>query len=283
MEVEKDNETQKEKSNKLTSQWQKKQKIKKLSDFKLTKDDKYLIKSNEDELREIVLKEINTNISKYSEEIESINSQLKKEAKSKKDNDDSDNNKENIENNKMKKHKKYLILKIKKLKKCLKDEGAIKARVKLLKLKKHKLITKKKKIDQSLGNLKNSLKRCLKCKRRGHLAENCPMDTNEETKDENEGKKENTKICYNCGSTEHNLYNCDKPVDYANLPYAECFKCKGKGHISANCPQNENGIYIRGGSCFICKGKDHLAKNCPQKQMKEEAFKQNNKKNTKNK
>ena len=64
MEVEKDNETQKEKSNKLTSQWKKKQKIKKLSDFKLTKDDKYLIKSNEDELREIVLKEINTNISK---------------------------------------------------------------------------------------------------------------------------------------------------------------------------------------------------------------------------
>ena len=229
----------------------------------------------------MIIKELNTSISKFSDEIEEINTSLKQEKKDKED--------EALLAKK--KHKKYLIQKIKKLKKCLNDDSGINARVKLLKQKRHKLISKKKKIDESLGNLKNSLKRCLKCKKRGHLAENCPFDTNnnnssnEDNKDESKPitqKKDNAKICYNCGSTEHGLYNCDKPIDYMNLPYAECFKCGGKGHISANCPQNENGIYIRGGSCFICHGKDHLAKNCPQKQMKEEAFKsKHNKKENK--
>ena len=281
MEVDKEKDNANTKSGKGFSSWHKKQKIKKLSDFKLTKDDKYLIKATDDELKQMIIKELNTSISKFSDEIEEINTSLKQEKKDKED--------EALLAKK--KHKKYLIQKIKKLKKCLNDDSGINARVKLLKQKRHKLISKKKKIDESLGNLKNSLKRCLKCKKRGHLAENCPFDTNnnnssnEDNKDESKPitqKKDNAKICYNCGSTEHGLYNCDKPIDYMNLPYAECFKCGGKGHISANCPQNENGIYIRGGSCFICHGKDHLAKNCTKKQMKEEAFKsKHNKKENK--
>ena len=120
----------------------------------------------------------------------------------------------------------------------------------------------KDKVEENLGKLKNSLKRCLKCKKRGHLAENCPFSKEEEQMEDLKDKK----ICYNCGSTEHNLYQCNLPVDYSNLKFALCFKCKQRGHISANCPMNENGIYFRGGSCFICGKKDHLAKNCPEKQ-----------------
>jgi len=61
------------------------------------------------------------------------------------------------------------------LKKCLKDEGGINARIKLLKQKARKLRTTKKKIEENLGNLKNSFKRCLNCKKRGHVVEDCPF------------------------------------------------------------------------------------------------------------
>ena len=175
-----------------------------------------------------------------------------------------------------KKQKKRFIAKIQKLKKCLKDEGGINARIKLLKQKARKLRSTKRKIEEKLGNLKNSFKRCLNCKKRGHLVEDCPFKFNKNNnEDDDEQNINNNKdiICYNCGSYEHTLYKCDKPIDYNNLPYALCFKCNKRGHISANCPENENGIYIHGGACFVCGAKDHLAKNCPEKQAKEEAYK----------
>lgn len=250
-------EDEKTNDSKNFTRWQKKRKIKKLSEFKLSKEEKFLIKANDNEIKELVIQDINKGIEKNTEEIEKINKNLLTDK----------------DNSKLKKHKKYLIQKLKKLKKCLNDEGGIAARIKLYKQKKHKLSSKKNKIEKTLGDLKSSLKRCLKCKKRGHLAENCPL--NDDEKGEEDQDMQSEKICYNCGSKDHSLYNCDKPIDYSNLPFALCFKCKKRGHISANCPENENGIYIRGGSCYICKGKDHLAKNCPQKQSKEEAFKSN--------
>ncbi len=181
----------------------------------------------------------------------------------------------------IKNHKKRYIAKLQKLKKCLKDEGGINARIKLLKQKARKLRTTKKKIEENLGNLKNSLKRCLNCKTHGHVVEDYPFK-NDENNEDSKGNNNDKAICYNCGSHDHGLYKCDKPVDYNNLPYALCFKCKKRGHISANCPENENGIYIHGGSCFVCGAKDHLAKNCPQKQAKEEAYKSQRPKKEKN-
>ena len=234
---------------KVYSRWQTKQKIKKLTQFSLSDNDKFLIKANDKELKNLVIKELNTKISDLEKQLTKL-----KESKNSED---------------KKKHKKRIIAKISKLKKCLKDEGGINARIKLLKMKSRKLRSTKNKIDEKLGNLKNSLKKCLHCKKRGHLAEDCPL----KNETQNEENIKNDAICYNCGSKDHNLYHCDKPVDYSNLPFAFCFKCQKKGHISSNCPENENGIYIHGGCCFICKAKDHLAKNCPQKQNKEEAFK----------
>jgi len=269
----KDDNINNNKKNKNYSNWETKQKIKKLNKFSLTKEDKFLLNANDNEIKELVIKEIKKNLKRISNEIDTINEHLK--------------NKNNINNNnllKEKKHKKYLNIKQNKLRKVLEDEGAIKSRMKLLKLKKRKLNTKKIKIEKNLGNLKDSLKRCLKCKKRGHLAKNCPLNDNNNNTDNNDDNSKNSNnnnICYNCGSKKHGLYECDKPIDYSNLPFAECYICKKKGHISANCPNNKNGIYIRGGSCYICNSKEHLAKNCPQKHIKEDAYKINKNNNNK--
>ena len=244
---------------KVYSRWHTRQKINKLNQFHLSKEEKYLIKANDKELKDLVIKELKTNIENLTKKVNDIKS-----------NNKSEKTEEEISIDK--KHKKRYLAKIQKLKKCLNDEGGINARIKLLKQKARKLRTTKKKIEENLGNLKNSLKRCLNCKKRGHVVEDCPFKNNEN--EDNDNKINNDEaICYNCGSHEHGLYKCDKPIDYNNLPYALCFKCKKRGHISANCPENENGIYIHGGSCFVCGAKDHLAKNCPQKQAKEEAYK----------
>lgn len=244
---------------KTYSRWQTKLKLKKLNDFKLTKDDKFLIKATDSEIRELVINNLKM-------QIEKIEGEKVKAAKGKV-------GKRPDEKEKLQKRKKHLQLKLNKLKKCLNDEGGIKARIRLIKKKQHKLRSTKTKIDKSLGQLKNTLKRCFKCKKRGHVAEECTYGNEEnEANEGNDKDTSNSRICYNCGSSNHNLYSCDKPVDYSNLPFAECFKCKAKGHITANCPENENGIFIRGGSCFICKAKDHLAKNCPQKQFREDTF-----------
>ena len=248
-------EVEEKENQKIYSRWHSRQKINKLNQFHLSKEEKYLIKANDKELKDLVIKELKANIENLEKKIKSINNKNKKE--------------EDISTDK--KHKKRYIAKIQKLKKCLNDEGGINARVKLLKQKARKLRTTKKKIEENLGNLKNSLKRCLNCKKRGHVVEDCPFK-NDENNEGNKGDSNDEAICYNCGSHEHGLYKCDKPIDYNNLPYALCFKCKKRGHISANCPENENGIYIHGGACFVCGAKDHLAKNCPQKQAKEEAY-----------
>ena len=267
MEDEKDNENQNQ-NTRVYSRWHTRQKINKLNQFHLSKEDKYLIRANDKELRELVIKELKTNIEKIEKKLKDIS-----------DKKNSEKNKEDIDSDK--KHKKRYIAKLQKLKKCLKDEGGINARIKLLKQKARKLRTTKKKIEENLGNLKNSLKRCLNCKKRGHVVEDCPFK-NDENNEDSKGNNNDEAICYNCGSHDHGLYKCDKPVDYNNLPYALCFKCKKRGHISANCPENEKGIYIHGGQCFVCGAKDHLAKNCPQKEAKEEAYKSQRPKKEKN-
>ena len=257
------NENDKQDNKIIYSRWEARKKINKLNQFHLSKDEKYLVRANDEELKNLVIKELNTKIEEYGKKIESINSSISKK------------NKEE-DTSLQKKQKKRFIAKIQKLKKCLKDEGGINARIKLLKQKARKLRSTKRKIEEKLGNLKNSFKRCLNCKKRGHLVEDCPFKLNQNNnEDDDEQNINNNKdiICYNCGSYEHTLYKCDKPIDYNNLPYALCFKCNKRGHISANCPENENGIYIHGGACFVCGAKDHLAKNCPEKQAKEEAYK----------
>ena len=72
----------------------------------------------------------------------------------------------------------------------------------------------------------------------------------------------NTKICYNCGRTDHTVKNCRKKRKNA-LPFAVCYVCKESGHIARDCSQNEKGMYAKGGGCYICDSVRHKASDCP--------------------
>ncbi|KAK7391374.1 hypothetical protein VNO78_19790 [Psophocarpus tetragonolobus] len=97
---------------------------------------------------------------------------------------------------------------------------------------------------------------CLRCRRRGHRAMNCP---------EVQDHAIDAKFCYNCGETGHSLTHCPLPLQEGGTKFAECFVCNQRGHLSKNCPQNTRGIYPKGGCCKICGGVTHLAKDCSDK------------------
>ena len=63
MEDEKDNENENQ-NTRVYSRWHTRQKINKLNQFHLSKEEKYLIRANDKELRELVIKELKTNIEK---------------------------------------------------------------------------------------------------------------------------------------------------------------------------------------------------------------------------
>ena len=133
MEKEENGENNQE-NQRIYSRWQARQKINKLNQFHLSKEEKYLIRANDTELRDLVIKELTKNIEEIGKKIDSINNSKK------------DKKEEEISLDKKK--KKRLITKIQKLKKCLKDEGGINARIKLLKQKARKLRSTKKRLKK---------------------------------------------------------------------------------------------------------------------------------------
>ena len=124
------------------------------------------------------------------------------------------------------------------------------------KIDREKRIQKKIKNAQEQKKLLNKV--CLICKKKGHMAQNCP-DSNFVAES---GIDLNTTICYNCGRTDHTLKNCRKRRK-ESLPFAVCYVCKKTGHISRDCPDNKKGLYAKGGSCFICQSVRHKASECP--------------------
>ena len=99
---------------------------------------------------------------------------------------------------------------------------------------------------------------CYHCRKQGHLASECPSQS------------QSDKCCYLCGSTAHSLQQCRKydkhtfNAESAELKFAKCFICQMSGHLSSQCPQNPNGCYPNGGQCRYCQSKRHLAQQCPQ-------------------
>jgi len=131
--------------------------------------------------------------------------------------------------------------------------------------------------DKAANSEKRRLKRikelqadttCLACRKKGHLAKECPEAATALEGDNKAGSatvKHTLGICYRCGSRRHNLSRCKKPVDPNNpVPFASCFICSGKGHLASGCTKNNGkGIYPNGGSCKLCQQTNHLAKDCP--------------------
>ena len=133
---------------KIYSRWKTKYKIKKLSKFNISNDDKLLIEAKDNDLKKMVIDELNKNLKKLEKDIVETNNTIKKS--------------KNDEQLSLKKHKKYIVNKIRKIKKCLNDDEGINARVKLLKMKRRKLLRTQNKIAKSLENLKYTLSRDFK-------------------------------------------------------------------------------------------------------------------------
>ncbi|CBZ55765.1 Poly-zinc finger protein 1, related [Neospora caninum Liverpool] len=127
------------------------------------------------------------------------------------------------------------------------------------------------------GSQKKKLNKiCLRCRKKGHLLENCPLAQSSATGSsaaENDTTQSDAKsgpvmsgICFNCGATDHTLKNCKKKrkPDGA-LPFALCFICGNRGHLSSGCPKSTTG------SCHTCGSIYHLQIECPefQRQQKE--------------
>lgn len=256
-----------------------KRKFKQLKSFTLSEEDKKLLLATDEELKAVVLNSLETKIEE----------EIKKQEELKKLRDAAATEEEK---NKYKKMIKNLHNKITKNRKALNDQKEIKYRLSLLKQKKRKTKRLESTVKEHLESLKKINTRCFKCRRKGHTVAECTFtgdqdnenieapennNNNNEENDKNKEKKTkklenkanipNKNICYNCGSNEHTVHGCPKPVDYKNLPFSQCFVCKEMGHLSSKCPKSDKGIYIKGGACYNCGEKDHLAKNCPTRQM----------------
>ena len=73
---EKENNENNQENQRIYSRWEARKKINKLNQFHLTKDEKYLIRANDEELKNLVIKDLNKNIEELEKKIKSINSSI---------------------------------------------------------------------------------------------------------------------------------------------------------------------------------------------------------------
>ncbi|KAL8275703.1 hypothetical protein Esti_000266 [Eimeria stiedai] len=112
----------------------------------------------------------------------------------------------------------------------------------------------------SAPHAKRSKKICLRCRKRGHVLQECRQGAPQEAGE----TPAVSGICFNCGSSSHTLKACKKPrAADGSLPFALCFICNGKGHISSQCPKSTTGKYPKGGCCRTCGSIYHLQVECP--------------------
>ncbi|EAN33806.2 Zinc knuckle family protein [Theileria parva strain Muguga] len=147
---------------------------------------------------------------------------------------------------------KLLRAKISKLNKALEGKTTAGGQIspKQQNIAKNKNLTKSSKLTKIKKLRRKRIRKiCFKCRKRGHLLEDC--------------KENDTKpICFKCGSDNHTLKNCTLPNQ--ELPYASCFVCGERGHLSSQCPENPKGIFPKGSGCHFCGSVRHKKANCPE-------------------
>ena len=209
---------------------------------------KNLLNLSEDAIKSQITKDIEARISEYTTKMKELfNENIK------------------IDDNERQKKKKYYKEKLRKLKKTLGSQEDVNHLLKMKKQVLRKMKSSFKKIESIEEKEKKKKVTCFFCRKNGHTVTECKE------------KQEKMNICFNCGSDQHNVHTCDKPVDYSNMPFASCFICKKEGHLSSYCTESNKGIYVKGGNCFVCQSTLHLAKDCPEKRLEIQNIKEQNK------
>merc|ERR1711976_990626 len=164
--------------------------VRKIKNFKLSDEDRFLLTATNDELIRHVKKELEGQIDALVKRVEEFNSS-KKDGESQK--------------------KKNVVSKLKRFRKDLNDEASIKKRVDLLKQKKRKLTSLNGKISEQMNKIKMKNVVCFKCRGKGHHASECPYENEErKVKETNTSTNTSSTFCYNCGQTDHNVHGCPK-------------------------------------------------------------------------
>ncbi|KAL2900869.1 Zinc finger protein GIS2, partial [Bienertia sinuspersici] len=104
------------------------------------------------------------------------------------------------------------------------------------------------------GKFQHTGKRCPKrricctCKKRGHIANDCPLNNKEYV------------ICLRCGELGHELFSCNVEYSPDDLKNVRCYVCKELGHI---CCDNHTDISLATSSCYNCGESGHSGLQCP--------------------
>jgi hypothetical protein len=136
----------------------------KVKKFKLSEEEKALLSASDECLKSIVVSELQKQINALLERLEKMKNDEPQSSTT----------------------KKSVIQKLKRFKKELADDECIKRRVNMLKLKRRKLKALNSKVEVKLDKMKLSKVRCLKCKKKGHMASDCRFSNTEEKGDESE-------------------------------------------------------------------------------------------------
>lgn len=229
--------------------------------------DENIFSLNDDEIKKMIIEELEERVSHYTSEIDELNSLLEKLRSKREKGGLTEENEEEYES--IMKRKKYVVEKLKKNRKILSEEESVSFLVKQRKMHLRKARKNHEKVKELIHQSKKKGVICFRCRKKGHLISECKETV--EKKD----------ICFTCGSSDHNVHNCPKGLDYSNMPYAVCFICGENGHLSSKCSINKDkGIYPKGGGCYECGSNEHLAKECPDKMLRLESLKEKESKNT---
>lgn len=104
------------------------------------------------------------------------------------------------------------------------------------------------------GQFKHTGKKCPKrricstCKRRGHIAIDCPVNNKE------------CIICLRCGGAGHELFSCNVEYSPDDLKNVQCYVCNELGHI---CCGNYTDTSPAIASCYNCGESGHSGLQCP--------------------
>uniref|UniRef100_A0A803MWC9 CCHC-type domain-containing protein n=1 Tax=Chenopodium quinoa TaxID=63459 RepID=A0A803MWC9_CHEQI len=89
---------------------------------------------------------------------------------------------------------------------------------------------------------------CSTCKKRGHIAVDCPVNDSE------------CNICLRCGESGHELFSCNVEYSPDDLKNVQCYVCNELGHI---CCGNYSDISVATTSCYNCGISGHSGLQCP--------------------